>query len=52
MDPLLDVVLEEKPEIEPNEFFKVSEAHKAAVSGNNGKLPDDVQVASRDTDNS
>jgi len=52
MDPLLDVVLEEKPEIEPNDFFKVSEAHKAAVSGNNGKLPDDVQVASRDTDNS
>lgn len=52
MDPLLDVVLEKKPEVEPNEFFKVSDAHKAAVSGNNGKLPDDVQVASRDTDNS
>lgn len=49
MDPLLDVVLEDKPEIEPKEFFKVSDAHKAAVSGNNGKLPDDVEVASRDS---
>ena len=48
MDPLLDVVLDEEPEIDPMDFFQVSEAHKAAVSGNNGKLPDDVQVASRD----
>lgn len=48
MDPLLDIILEEKPEIDPKEFFKVSESHKAAVSGNNGKLPDDVEVVTRD----
>lgn len=48
MDPLLDVVLDEKPEVDPMEFFKVSEDHKAAVSGKNGKLPDDVEVVSRD----
>ncbi|WP_020403126.1 endopeptidase La [Gracilimonas tropica] len=50
MDPLLDLVLDEEPEIDPKKFFKVSDAHKAAVSGNNGKLPDDVEVATRDDD--
>jgi ATP-dependent Lon protease len=48
MDPLLDVVLDEEPQIDPNDFFKVSDAHKAAVSGSNGKLPDDVEVVTRD----
>lgn len=50
MEPLLDIILEEQPEIDPGEFFRVSEAHKAAVSGNNGKLPDDVEVVTRDDD--
>ncbi|MDR9416849.1 MAG: endopeptidase La [Gracilimonas sp.] len=48
MDPLLDVVLDEEPQIDANDFFKVSDAHKAAVSGSNGKLPDDVEVVTRD----
>ncbi|MDR9419335.1 endopeptidase La [Gracilimonas sp.] len=49
MDPLLDIVLDEKPEIDPQEFFKVSAAHKAAVSGKNGQS-ESVEVVSRDTD--
>ncbi|MEX2604139.1 MAG: endopeptidase La [Gracilimonas sp.] len=41
MEPLLDIILEEKPEEDPNEFFMVSDAHKAAVSGNNGRTDSD-----------
>lgn len=44
MDPLLDIILEEKPEQDPFEFFKVSDAHKNAVSGSNGRTGDEVEV--------
>ena len=37
MDSLLDIILEKKAETDPKEFFKVSDAHKSAVSGKNGK---------------
>ncbi|MEX0722897.1 MAG: endopeptidase La [Gracilimonas sp.] len=50
MDPLLDIVLDDKPEIDPKKFFEVSEAHKTAVSGKNGNLPNDLEVVSRDKD--
>jgi ATP-dependent Lon protease len=50
MDPLLDIVLDDKPEIDPDKFFEVSEAHKTAVSGKNGNLPNDLEVVSRDKD--
>ncbi len=50
MEPLLDIILEDKHEVDPNKFFSVSDAHKAAVSGTNGKLPEDVQVVTRDED--
>lgn len=36
MEPLIDIILEEDSIQDPDEFFKVSEAHKAAVSGKNG----------------
>ncbi len=38
MEELLDQMLEKDPENDPNEFFKVSDAHKNSVSGKNGKL--------------
>lgn len=38
MDGLLDHMLDEKPEHDPKEFFKVSDAHKNSVSGKNGKI--------------
>ncbi len=38
MDSLLDIILEKKSETDPAEFFKVSDAHKTAVSGKNGKV--------------
>lgn len=37
MENLLDKILEKKPVQDPFEFFKVSEEHKNAVSGSNGK---------------
>ncbi|WP_421774469.1 endopeptidase La [Gracilimonas sp.] len=49
MDPLLDIILEDEPVQDASDFFKVSEAHKASVSGKNGKMPTkDVEVVSRD----
>ncbi len=49
MDPLLDIILEDEPVQDASDFFKVSEAHKASVSGKNGKMPaKDVEVVSRD----
>ncbi|MGN8225033.1 endopeptidase La [Gracilimonas sp. BCB1] len=49
MDPLLDIILEDEPVQDASDFFKVSEAHKASVSGKNGKMPQkDVEVVSRD----
>ncbi|MCP9292903.1 endopeptidase La [Gracilimonas sediminicola] len=51
MDPLLDIILEDEPVQDASDFFKVSEAHKASVSGKNGKMPQkDVEVVSRDDD--
>ncbi|SMO67764.1 endopeptidase La [Gracilimonas mengyeensis] len=50
MDPLLDIVLEDEPEADPQKFFSVSEAHKASVSGKNGRADDSVEVVSRDDD--
>jgi ATP-dependent Lon protease len=52
MDPLLDIVLEEEPVQDASDFFKVSDAHKASVTGKNGKMPaeDDVTIVSRDDD--
>jgi ATP-dependent Lon protease len=49
MEPLLDIILEKEPVQDPNEFFKVSDAHKSAVSGSNGKMPaEDTTVVSSD----
>ncbi|MCH2448645.1 MAG: endopeptidase La [Gracilimonas sp.] len=49
MEPLLDIILEKEPVQDPNEFFKVSDAHKSAVSGSNGKIPaEDTTVVSSD----
>lgn len=51
MDPLLDIILEDEPVKDVSDFFKVSEAHKASVSGKNGKMPaKDVEVTDRDDD--
>ena len=51
MDPLLDIILEDEPVQDASDFFKVSEAHKASVSGKNGQMPaKDVEVVSRDDD--
>ncbi|MEQ8525388.1 endopeptidase La [Gracilimonas sp.] len=51
MDPLLDIILEDEPVQDASDFFKVSEAHKASVTGKNGKMPaKDVDVVSRDDD--
>jgi len=36
MEPLIDIILEKDSVQDPGKFFKVSEAHKAAVSGQNG----------------
>lgn len=41
MEPLLEIVLDEEPVQNPDEFFKVSEAHKASVSGSNGRIESD-----------
>ncbi|MFN1834070.1 endopeptidase La [Balneola sp. MJW-20] len=46
MDPLLDIMLEKEPVNDPTEFFKVSDAHKTAVSGNN--TPKTVTTVSND----
>lgn len=49
MEPLLDIILEKEPVQDPHEFFKVSDSHKAAVSGSNGKMPaEDTTVVSSD----
>lgn len=49
MEPLLDIILEKEPVQDPHEFFKVSESHKAAVSGSNGKMPaEDVSIVDSD----
>ncbi len=45
MDGLLDHMLDEKPEHDPKEFFKVSDAHKNSISGKNGKS-ENVTVSS------
>ncbi len=37
MDSLLDIILEKKPIQDVKEFFKVSDAHRKAVAGKNGK---------------
>lgn len=37
MESLLDVILEKDSVNEPSDYFKVSDAHKSAVSGKNGK---------------
>lgn len=51
MDPLLDIILEDEPVQDASDFFKVSEAHKASVTGKNGQIPaKDVDVVSRDED--
>ncbi|MBD3615906.1 MAG: endopeptidase La [Gracilimonas sp.] len=51
MEPLLDIILEDKPVQDPFEFFQVSDAHKAAVSGNNGKMPsEDAEIISEKKD--
>jgi len=41
MDPLLDLVLDEKPVMDPKERFKVSEAHKSK-NGQKGKATTDA----------
>lgn len=41
MEPLLDLVLDEEPVQNPEDFFSVSEAHKASVSGTNGRIESD-----------
>jgi len=41
MDPLLDLVLDEKPVMDPKERFKVSEAHKSK-NGRKGKATTDA----------
>jgi ATP-dependent Lon protease len=41
MEPLLEIVLDEEPVQDPEDFFKVSEAHKASVSGSNGRIESD-----------
>lgn len=48
MDPLLDIMLEKEPVQDPKEFFKVSEAHKSAVSGKNST--GEVNTVSNDKD--
>ncbi|MBO6523998.1 MAG: endopeptidase La [Balneolaceae bacterium] len=43
MESLLDIILEKDSVNEPSDYFKVSDAHKSAVSGKNGKA-EEVKV--------
>ncbi|MEX0721867.1 MAG: endopeptidase La [Balneolaceae bacterium] len=45
MEPLLDKILEKEAVQDPHEFFKVSEEHKNAVAGTNGKK-DPIEITS------
>ncbi len=42
MDPILDLILEEKPENDPKSFFEVPEAHKQQVKANN-RMKDSIE---------
>ena len=48
MDPILDLILEEKPENDPKSFFEVPEAHKQQVKANNRKKDSIEEMAVMD----
>ncbi|TVR16225.1 MAG: endopeptidase La [Balneolaceae bacterium] len=48
MDPILDLILEEKPENDPKSFFEVPEAHKRQVKANNRKKDSMEEIAVMD----
>jgi ATP-dependent Lon protease len=48
MEPILDLILEDKPVQDPKEFFKVPDSHKNQVSGNNAKSDSTKEVTVMD----
>lgn len=48
MDPLLDLVLEEKPDTDPKTFFHVPESHKSSADGSNSKSDARKEIAVMD----
>ncbi|PKD45372.1 endopeptidase La [Rhodohalobacter barkolensis] len=48
MEPILDLILEDKPVQDPKEFFKVPDSHKNQVSGNNAKSDSTQEVTVMD----
>ncbi len=48
MEPILDLILEDKAVQDPKEFFKVPESHKNQVSGNNAKSDSTKEVTVMD----